>query len=249
MVPCYVIYLDDGFPNEQSLLAIGLKPIGFRGVDARKDEHLEYTEHISGVCDYTCPKSLIGCGLSHILLMEKLYNENVQLALILEDDAYPIQNIDINKIISEVPPDWEIIKLHCDVYSVDGSQKPGLFSGSAAAYIINLKGIIQVKNMKVKTHFDMQLYNSDIKMYKTPVNLFMTDESYSKIRDDGSHWMSRYMPETTGGQKTKDHIFMYRLLKIPGTSIELKLGHILNIVFFRFVLILIFVIVIIKIVY
>ena len=86
-------------------------------------------------------------------------------------------------------------------------------------------------------------------MYKTPVNLFMTDESYSKIRDGGSHWMSRYMPETTGGQKTKDHIFMYQLLKIPGTSIELKLGHILNIVFFRFVLILIFIIVIIKIVY
>lgn len=246
MVPCYVIYLDDGFPNEQSLLAIGLKPIGFRGVDARKDEHLEYSAHISGVCKYTCPKSLIGCGLSHILLMEKLYTENVQLALILEDDAYPIQDIDINKIISEVPTDWEIIKLHCDIYSVDGSQKPGFFTGSAAAYIINRKGIIKVKNMKVKTHFDIQLYNSDITMYKTPVNLFMTDESHSKIRTGGGHWMSRFMPETTSGQKTTDHLFMYRLLKIPGTSIELKIGHILNIVIFRFVIMLLVVIVIIK---
>lgn len=229
MVPCYVIYLDDGFPNKQSLVDIGLNPIGFRGVDARKDEHLKYTSHVNGVCEHVCPKSLIGCGLSHILLMEKLYNENIPLALILEDDAYPIQDIDFDKIISEVPDDWEIIKLHCDIYSVDGSVIPSLFSGSAAAYLINRSGITKVKNMKVNNHFDIQLYYSDINVYKTPTNLFMTDESYSKIRDGGSHWMSIFFPETTGGEKTKDHIFMYRVLRIPGTSVELTAGHIINI--------------------
>ena len=119
-VPCYVITLEDDFPAKNSLVKIGLNPIKFKGVNAKKDEHLKYSEHISTWCKYACPKSTIGCGLSHILLSKKLHDEGIPIALILEHDAYPknISKFDIDKIIKSVPSDWEIIKLHCSMFCI-----------------------------------------------------------------------------------------------------------------------------------
>jgi hypothetical protein len=233
MIPCYVIYLGDSFPNKQSLINIGLDPIGFKGVDARKNEHLQYQNKIHDICKYTCPKSTIGCGLSHILLAQKLYDENIDMALILEDDAYPkVSQLDVRKIIQEVPDDWELIKLHCDMYCKDGSYQVG-HNGSNAAFIINNKGIKKLKNLKVLNHIDVQMnYFSGIVMYKSKVNLFSADESTSTIRGDytNDHWASNLMQNPTSGEKIKAHVFMYKLLRIPGTNIEITFGSIINII-------------------
>jgi GR25 family glycosyltransferase involved in LPS biosynthesis len=96
MIPCHVIYLGDGFPNHQSLLDIGVDPIGFKGIDARKDEHLTYTDNINPICKHLCPKGKIGCALSHVLLAQQLYDSGVDAAIVLEDDAYPIVS-DLNE--------------------------------------------------------------------------------------------------------------------------------------------------------
>jgi len=243
VIPCYVITLDDDFPNRQSLIEIGLDPVGFKGINAKKDEHLKYMENVSVSCQYTCPKSTIGCGLSHVLLSQKLYDEGIPIALILEDDAYPkVLKLDIDKIIQSVPENWEIIKLHCISYCTSNSYMTKFNDGSNAAYIINRKGMYKVKNLKVNFHIDMQYQFSDIKVYKSSNNLFWTDESTSNIRDDGNtqpHWMSYFLSKPTSGEMKTHHIFLYKIFRIPGTNIEITLGKLVNSII---LLILIFVI-------
>jgi hypothetical protein len=209
-VPCYVIHLGHAFQNQDALKH--LNPIGFKGVDARRDEHLEHLDRVHPACQRVCAKAVIGCGLSHVLLAEKLHDEGVPLALVLEDDAYPLaRDLDVDAITREVPDDWEVIRLHCDAYCDNDSNEVGL-NGSTAAYLINAKGLEKMKDVKVAVHIDFQqsLFSS-IKVYKTKKNLFRTDESSSGIRANGSspHWLARWLPEPTSGEKTTDHVLSY----------------------------------------
>jgi GR25 family glycosyltransferase involved in LPS biosynthesis len=232
MIPCYVITLKDDFPNRRSLSRIGLNPVGFKGVNASKDEHLQHSDKIDEICRHTCPKSTIGCGLSHILLAEKLYDEQVPVALVLEDDTYP-KNSEINfeQIISDVPDDWEIIKLHCFPYCADNSYTTNILDGSAAAYIINRKGMYKIKNLKVKFHVDIQYNIDDIRVYKSLYNIFSTDESSSEIRGQSIvHWSSYFLPNPTSGEHETKHLVNYKLFKLPGTNIELKVYQLVDII-------------------
>jgi hypothetical protein len=206
-VPCYVIHLGHAFQNQDALKH--LNPIGFRGVDARQNEHLEHLDRVHPACQRVCTKSVIGCGVSHVLLAEKLHDEGVPLALVLEDDAYPLGDIDIDAITSEVPDDWEVIRLHCDPYC-DESNEVGL-NGSTAAYLINASGMEKMKDVKVATHIDFQqLLLEPIRVYKTRRNLFRTDESSSDNRaNGGSHWLAKWLPKPTSGEKTTDHVLSY----------------------------------------
>lgn len=95
--------MGNDFDNRKSLQSIGLNPIGFKGVNGKKDE---YQEYVDPDCFASCPKAVIGCGLSHVLLARKLYDEGTDIALVLEDDAYPIHvHIDFESIIKSVPED------------------------------------------------------------------------------------------------------------------------------------------------
>ena len=215
MIPCYVITIKDDFPNRKSLERVGLNPIQFQGVNASKDEHLKYPEKTHIFCRYFCPKGMVGCGLSHILLAEKLYKENVQVALVLEDDAYPkVSKLDFDEIVASVPEDWDIIKLHCDLYCKDGTYDNG-FNGSTAAYLINRKGMKKLSHEKVFTNIDYQFIYSGLKVYKTKYNLFMTDESSSALRDTHNvHWASYFTKTPTSGEKDTNTIYQSKLFRI-----------------------------------
>ena len=207
-VPCYVIHLGDDFQNRDAIAH--WDPVGFKGVDARRNEHLRHLDRVHPVCQRVCTKSVIGCGLSHVLLSEKLHNEGVPIALVLEHDAYPlVPELDIDRITSEVPDDWEVIRLHCDAYC-DESNEVGL-NGSTAAYLINASGMQKMKDAKVATHIDFQqLLLERIKVYKTRRNLFRTDESSSDNRAKGPpHWLAKWLPKPTSGEKTTDHVLSY----------------------------------------
>jgi hypothetical protein len=227
--PCYVIHVGSSFPNRDSLKSVGLDPKGFRGVDARKDEHLQYPDYVEKGCQYRCPKTAIGCGLSHVLLAEKLFEEGHDTALVLEDDAYPkVLNFDFDSLMQDVPSDWEIIKLHCDMYCENGSYKSQ--SPSTAAYIINRKGMFKLKNTKVSFHIDYQISNmTDIVVYKSRENLFWADESLSINREsDFEHWSSYFMFEPTSGEKKKHHALSYKIFRVPGTNIEISTRQVLD---------------------
>jgi GR25 family glycosyltransferase involved in LPS biosynthesis len=118
---CYVINLDRCIKNfykiRPHLIEQGIVPKRFRGVDASKGEYAQYMNRISKMCQTSCPMGAIGCGLSHILLAQQLWDKGTELALILEDDVYPkVPNVldQIKETIKNVTPDWSIIKLHCD---------------------------------------------------------------------------------------------------------------------------------------
>jgi hypothetical protein len=176
-----------------------------------------------------------GCGLSHILLAQHIYSLGLPLALVLEDDAFPIENIDmdreIDKVLSEVPDDWEIIRLHCDPWCKDGSNKVGM-NGSTAAYLINTRGLEKFKNSKSFTSIDYQ-QSLTLKVYKSKVNLFWADEKNSTNRKDSNYSLSKvleYLFPMTSGQKSYDNVLSFKTFRIPFTNIELTNFHIIMIV-------------------
>jgi GR25 family glycosyltransferase involved in LPS biosynthesis len=237
--PCYVITLNDTLGKQgEELKAIGLNPIPFKGVDSRKDEHLLYTDYVDQICLHTCPKSVIGCGLSHILLARKIYYTGASVAIIMEDDAFPlVTNIDdeIHKVLQEVPDDWEIIKLHFDSPWKNNTNKTGILPGSGAAYIINRKGMETMMNTRLKGHIDMQ-QGKVMKVYKTKVNLFRTDEANSTNRIQIQSPLTTFLDSNVSrgeGNKTWSDALSYKIFRIPNTDIEFNALH--SVIFWIFV--------------
>lgn len=238
-LPCFVVNLEDSPENFEKqkpfLVEAGLNPIRFIGVDARKDEHLDYMENVSSLCALTCPKTVMGCGLSHILLAQHLKDIGVPLALVLEDDAFPkvsqlLKHVQI--ALNEVPEDWDILKLHCSFCKDDTINSKG---GSTAAYLINSRGIQKLSNLLLNFHIDVQLnVNEKIKIYKSKYNLFWTDEISSTNRGSNSRWLD--MRGDLSGETTLSQGMTYKIFKIPGTAIEFETWQILIILLLLFLL-------------
>ena len=153
-----------------------------------------YDKHISTYCKYFCPKSLVGCGLSHYLLLEKVYDNyrryrNTEYTLILEDDVTPlfnnVQTIE-NIIIDDYPTDCDILLLFCQgICGYDNSDKRviknenGLI-GSMAAYVIRNSSIPKFLVDPLIFHVDAQWYqNKNIITYVYNRKIFTVDNSYS----------------------------------------------------------------------
>ena len=85
-----VVNLDkyiDNYNNQLPYLEnIGLKPERFSAINAIDDEHNVYKNRMTFFSKYFTPKSTIGCSMSHILLCEKLYNEELLLDNVLKFD-------------------------------------------------------------------------------------------------------------------------------------------------------------------
>lgn len=227
--PCYVITLKKDLGKQgEALKKAGLDPILFQGIDGRKGEHEYYENRIDPLFNKIGTKGSKGASLAHLMLCKKLYEEGIELALVLEDDAYPFENInlsdEIEKVINEIPDDWEIIKLHCDILCKDGQNEVGR-NGSTAAYLINRRGLEIMMNTKVLQHIDWQ-QTTILKLYKSKVNLFWTDERKgSTNRIQQSTFVSNIMDVVkpiTSGEKTWDDALSYKILRIPFTNIEIN---------------------------
>jgi GR25 family glycosyltransferase involved in LPS biosynthesis len=246
--PCYVITLNDNLGEQQiALNKAGIFPEIFKGVDGRKDEYKNFNEKISTFCNFFCTKFMKGCGLSHILLCEKIYKSGVPLALILEDDAFPYENVnienEINKVLNEVPDDWDIIRLHCDSFCKDGTNSVTsssiLPNASTAAYLVNNESAKKISNFLLFTHVDLQQHLS-VKIYKTKQNVFMTDESNSLNRKTQPNIFTpilNYIFPITSGHKTMDMLLSMGIFQIPYFDIVITTGHILNISIFIIIII------------
>lgn len=76
----------------------------------------EYIKTITtNFCYNFCPKSVIGCALSHILIWKDILKKNYKNSLILEDDIYFDENYknNLKKSLNELPHDWDIVYLGC----------------------------------------------------------------------------------------------------------------------------------------
>lgn len=70
----------------------------------------------SEFCNNFCTLGIIGCWLSHYTLWHHIVKNQLNNVLILEDDAIPtdIFNLKINKILNEIPENYDICYLGCD---------------------------------------------------------------------------------------------------------------------------------------
>ena len=111
----------------------------------------------------------LGCTLSHLLLISKIYDLNLDHALILEDDMHfsfsPYWEKSIGVLISEIPKDWDLLYLgHSGKINFSKSLKinkidyniPGAFS-----YLISRKGCKKI------------------------IDLFFEDKNSILIKDEG----------------------------------------------------------------
>ena len=233
LLPTFVITLKDDLGEQGvALEKAGIYPKMFTGVNGKKDEYLNYKDMIDPFCLSTCPKSVMGIGLSHILLCEHIYKSGFPLALILEDDAYPVDGIDMSleiiKVLNEVPDDWEIIKLHCDSFCKDGSNSAKSttflpYNGSTAAYIVNNRSAKKISEFKLKGHIDIQ-HIKECKIYKSKRNLFRTDETNSTNATRKSSFFTPFLNAVapiSSGEKTWDNLMAFKTFKIPFTNISL----------------------------
>ena len=51
--------------------------------------------------------------LSHMLALEEGYNQNVEWFIVFEDDTIIAHEIDLTKLLKTIPPDAEVLQLHC----------------------------------------------------------------------------------------------------------------------------------------
>jgi GR25 family glycosyltransferase involved in LPS biosynthesis len=140
-----------------------------------KDNTTKYIldNKLSLFCKYFCPKSAIGCGLSHLSIIDYFLNyDNNDYCLILEDDVKPIKeniNEDILICIEKYKnEDWDIIKLH------NGK----VLNNSTAALLISKNGAKKISTKKLIYHIDQQynLSNLNIIIYD---NLFLPNYNNS----------------------------------------------------------------------
>lgn len=115
----YVINLDkrpDRWKDIQlNFSETGIKLNRWKGVLGKDLSEEEIKKMTTVLGDNLCSHSMIGCWLSHVTLWKHIVKNNEDNILILEDDAYPIDNF--NTLLKEhwkhVPDDWDVVYLGC----------------------------------------------------------------------------------------------------------------------------------------
>lgn len=192
----YVINLDKDTDRLKKMKK-RLEPNGFKRIKGIYGNDYDFSndDNVYFTCKYLCPKSVIGCALSHRLALKTfLETSEKEYLLLLEDDAEPIPNNYIEKIeesIKGAPADWDIIKLDWGTFiwneSNNDSEKDYLsyYSSLTTALIINKKSAEKILQNKIYWHYDNDMYFYGLKIYNNPEKLFKQtwdDENKSNNR-------------------------------------------------------------------
>lgn len=167
------------------------------------------------LCRQLSPDSVIGCGLSHLLLVEHFMNNDPNdFCLILEDDAEPQYDDLYDRIIDIVKEmktkDWDIIRLFC--IGLNGYNKHSritktniirrVSTGSNAAYLISKKGANKLRNIKLHWHIDLQynlipnmnIYISDYPLFNCDFETSSTSECNELVKKLFKYRINDYSP-------------------------------------------------------
>ena len=255
MFNTYVINLDSqpGRWNAQSkeLAKVGINPIRIKGVLNEDNSTNKYHSFIGRKTS-----SYKGCNSSHVKACENFINNDPnQIALILEDDAYPkfnnVKNLE-NYLENCYPYDFDMLLVHCDGRCpIKNKQNSLVFSGSGAGYFITKEGAKKILNHKFHSAFDFETnLIPNFKKIVSDKNFFWTDENYIMTNNTSSHRIkSNQLNDNTTdkimtkltcnrGEKTWRHIKNFKTLKIPIINYNLKVNHLIII----FLIILFFII-------
>jgi glycosyl transferase family 25 len=146
---CYVINLDKNEDRlkkfTSSYQGCGLKSDPFTRVKAIYGKEINYGQYISDKAEINMTAGMVGCFLSHLSIYEMMSKCMKEYALIFEDDAYILRDLNlgmISSIFDSTPDDWDIILLGYDISNpvhkyekLDGYLKMYNFWGTHAYFI------------------------------------------------------------------------------------------------------------------
>jgi GR25 family glycosyltransferase involved in LPS biosynthesis len=239
----YVINMDSQKSRweaqSKALDGIGINPIRIPGVLITDQDVSGYIDdNFTKFCKYTCPYSAIGITASHKKACSEFLKTDNSVALILEDDAYPLfDDVEIlDQYLMSLPPadSWDMWSLHCDIKC--SSNKLDLVKNtSAAAYFISRVGAERVLNYKFPYHYDI-VSTFHFKKRVAERNFFWTDERSIKAGPNDvstnrqtnrfnhenpiNKWISKKL--ISRGEKDVIDILEYKIIRIPFTNITLS---------------------------
>ena len=174
---------------QKDFSSVGMQLTRIPAVYGKSYSRKELKRFTSKGCAYFCPKSAIGCAMSHRRAWQTIVDKNLESALILEDDAYPLPRFEekLKNVWSQVPKDWDIVYLggrmrdfpsllkgsglKFSEYISKNVMIPG-FPFTAHAYAVSNKGAKKIleKTNPVRYHIDFHLAmiyqkNRDINVY------------------------------------------------------------------------------------
>ena len=237
----YVINLDSHVARYDAqvvqLQKVGISPIRIKAYryDDIPDEEIE--KHFTGTAPYWTPKSIVACAYSHKMALKTfLGTDTHEVALILEDDAFPLFD-DVRFLEEKLNViDWDILSLHCD----GSCDKKSKFynPGSAAAYFVTRDGAQKILKHKYKDHFDLETNKLDFITKKVDdENSFWADEdavmskkiSANRAESACPRWLKNLSPFiVTRGEKTLCHIKNYYSFRFPFTDINITGGNLVT---------------------
>lgn len=115
----YVINLDkrpDRWEDIQlNFSETGIKLNRWTGVLGTDLSDKQISEITTPFCNAMCSYSMIGCALSHIGIWRHIVKNNLTNVLVLEDDAYPVDNFNalLKEYWKQVPKGWDMLYLGC----------------------------------------------------------------------------------------------------------------------------------------
>ena len=255
-------YIDNYNLQRPYLESIGLKPERFSAINAIEDEHKDHEEKLTFFSRHFTPKSTIGCSMSHILLAQKLYkeellnpNSKIDYFLMMEDDCFPVEKynskLNFEKILKDtiadiqiIDPDWDIIQLHSDaLWPTYSTYQTHFFCGSTAAYLLSKKGLHKMVNERVTNHLDFVTQNFiKYNKYRARNNIFYTDEANSLQRKNNNlttlklkkALIEKIIP--LRGEKDWGHFLQFKIIKVPGTNHDLTGNEIMDYLLGAFIL-------------
>lgn len=234
MFSTYVINMDaqpERFTTQREYLRqTGIEPIRMHGYAYDEISTQELERFFKPHARTLMPKSNIGCCYSHLKAMESFLSHGISpVALILEDDAYPLF-IDRRYLDDKIRGnnlDWDFLFLHCDGFCPEGGGKPGRLSASAAAYFVTRDGARKALLHKYSDHFDMDSSRiPGVRKIVDGQNSFWTDEDNVMTGETSTNRNVRRCPEVltkikgNRGEKNLCHALAYRLFRIGPFTVD-----------------------------
>jgi GR25 family glycosyltransferase involved in LPS biosynthesis len=189
-------------------------------------------------CRMLFPRSLIGCGLSHLYLIDYfLENDENDFCLILEDDVIPLfrdMKHEIKKIMNDLEgKKWDIVKLlcfgdcnfcddDCDTSPMVRLATKNMFSTANCAYLVSKAGARKIRKMKVHKHLDVQYTQTNLIMYNSKYPLFRTYIDKSSTTGNSSVLKKIFDIETNYHSAPLYWFIDTKLLYVPIIDYELS---------------------------
>lgn len=210
----------------------------FKGIHGKELSKTEISNLTTSIGKYIVSKNMVGCGISHIKLWEKIVNENIEKALILEDDFIFKDDFlnKFNKIIENTPIDYDMIFLTSNfihnktlkLYDINEYFYKQSLISQTLGYIITLNGAKKIlKDInKVTYHIDVELCLNSL-LYNYNI-ISVKDELIYQTFEESNNTNDRYYPLLLNTLITDNNVnYIYKTILISFFDFEINFNVII----------------------